>query len=945
MNSLDRADAYLTIPRAYAEALGIRWGRGRDAIERHDESVLAFAEELRSILDGVFAAEQVPPFAFVLAVLDAMKRDRGPDLAPLRQAFEATRGGVGRRNVGLLAAELCRGLPGAAAAGVTTDDVAAALQCLRMYGEHARTAPEEPPLTPAEFDRHIASRLTRFNADDLKQWLTHGTGPSAAHEKLAEEAEALPARVARLLALARKRQRLVGAAVLVPALDAGLTLPPRRRSPDAPPQGGYCDVTTRGEPEHLLPTQFALDPDEFIRRFASRELLYFQKEEPHQPTLPERVIVLDQGVRTWGSVRLALAAAALSLLAPRAKRCASVKLYATSARGPVDVTGPDADAVAEVLEASDLTPDPAACLTRALRDVGAGTGPRDVILLTHPRSVRGLSLADELQQRPGDRMFALAVDDRGRAELSQWTSGGVASVRTFRVDLDAAEAARPDEELTAPRPVFGAASEWSGPVEPVPFPFRPGLVAEPHLFGFDPDGEWCVIAGANGVLHGLALDGSAPEVLPRAFHGGTTLQEVDTVLGVTGGVVVCGRIAIDETRSTTTTLTTHSHRAPVLTSNASDVPPRRVEQVAAHYDRTSRTVTVHSLGRALHDARWYAYPDLHCVAVRADTVTGCALDLGTGGRSPDLLGNSSELVSRARVAWARSGMGGSPPHNLPLVAPSVAPERPVPGKPCLALARTTCRVRYADPEWPAPCEPLSDGKPLLDGAMVHRAQLAGSVLALSVVKSSDRKIVLLRGPDGNVIGEVAHPARNAFALSADGRFLARRDAVRSVVVSATNDVSRPLATAPHAALHNALDVRLDADPFRLVVAIGTFAHTFRVIHGELRYSLALGWDNAPEPKAPLLAHERAFRPTEYDPARFPVGEGAATGPWRAVLDRLGQVLVFARGELVAAVAVRRERAAAWLPGGVFWGTPALVGGPATPNAEKLIGKAIEAAGR
>ncbi|WP_439620513.1 hypothetical protein [Gemmata sp.] len=916
MNSLDRADAYLTVPRAYAEALGIRWGRGRDAIERHDESVLAFAEELRSILDGVFAAPQVPPFAFVLAVLDAMKRDRGPGLAPLRRAFEATRGGVGRRNVGLLAAELCRGLPGSVA-GVSTDDIAAALQCLRMYGEHARTAPEEPPLTPDEFDRYVASRLVRLTDDDLRQWLTHGTGPSAAYEKLAEEAEALPARVARLLALARKRQRLVGAAVLVPALDAGLTLPPRRRSPDAPPQGGYCDVTTRGEPEQLLPTQFALDPDEFIRRFASHELLYFQKEEPHQPAVPERVIVLDQGVRTWGSVRLALAAAALSLLAPRAKRCASVKLHATSARGPVDVTGPEPEAVAEVLEASDLTPDPAACLARALRDPDAGTGPRDVILLTHPRSVPGLSVSDELEQRPGDRVFALAVDDRGRAELSQWTAGGVATIRTFRVDLDAAEAARPDEELGAPRPVFGAVSEWNGPVEPVPFPFRTGLVAEPHQFGFDADCEWCVIAGANGVLHGLALDGSAPEVLPRAVHGGTTLQEVDAVLGITGGVVVCGRIG----------------------------PAGRREQIAAYYDRTTRTVTVHALGPALHDARWYAYPDLHCIAVRADTVTGCALDLGTSGRSPDLMGGSSELVSRARVAWARSATGDTPPHNLPLITASVDPAKPVAGQPFLGIARTACRVRYADPEWPTVCEPLNDGKPLLEGATVHRAQLAGSVLALALVKGSDRKLVLLRGPDGNVIGEVTHPARNAFALSADGRFLARRDAVRSVIVSATSDVSRALATAPHAALHNALDVRLDAEPFRLVVAIGTFAHTFRVSNGELRYSLALGWDNFPEPKVPLPASARTFAAVEYDPARFPVGEGAAAGAWRAVLDRLGQVLLFARGELVAAFSVRRERAAAWLPGGVFWGTTALIGGPATPNAEKIFAKAIEAAGR
>jgi len=42
--------------------------------------------------------------------------------------------------------------------------------------------------------------------------------------------------------------------------------------------------------------------------------------------------------------------------------------------------------------------------------------------------------------------------------------------------------------------------------------------------------------------------------------------------------------------------------------------------------------------------------------------------------------------------------------------------------------------------------------------------------------------------------------------------------------------------------------------------------------------------------------------------------------------------------------VRRERAAAWIPGGVFWGTSALIGGPATPDAEKKIGRAIQAAG-
>src|SRR5262249_18734727 len=157
----------------------------------------------------------------------------------------------------------------------------------------------------------------------------------------------------------KQRPRLVGAAVLVPALDAAITIPPRRRSPDVLPQGGYCDVTTRGDPERLLPAQFALDPAQFVRRFTSHELLYFKREEPQQAVRPERVVVLDQGVRTWGNVRLGLAAAAFSLLTRTTKRVGTLRLYLTSASAAVDLAGADVEAVAELLEASDLTPHPA----------------------------------------------------------------------------------------------------------------------------------------------------------------------------------------------------------------------------------------------------------------------------------------------------------------------------------------------------------------------------------------------------------------------------------------------------------------------------------------------------------------------------------------------------------------------------------------------------------
>lgn len=128
--------------------------------------------------------------------------------------------------------------------------------------------------------------------------------------------------------------------------------------------------------------------------------------------------------------------------------------------------------------------------------------------------------------------------------------GRAGVARTFRVDLAAAEAARADAPLR-PAPVVTRGRlerAWAGDVEAVGFPFRPGLVAEPTAFGFDAAGEWLVVAGPQGVLHGLAFDGGPPEVLPRPAHGGAVLKQVDAILGLPGGVAVCGRLDVPPPR-------------------------------------------------------------------------------------------------------------------------------------------------------------------------------------------------------------------------------------------------------------------------------------------------------------------------------------------------------------------------------------------------------------
>jgi hypothetical protein len=289
----------------------------------------------------------------------------------------------------------------------------------------------------------------------------------------------------------------------------------------------------------------------------------------------------------------------------------------------------------------------------------------------------------------------------------------------------------------------GDHSAWTGDVEPVPFPFRPGLVAPATDLGFDAGGEWLVVAGRDGVLHGLSFDGSPPEVLPRAFHGGAVLRRVEAILGVPDGVVVCGRLT---PTVPTQNVTVISLGEPIMVSTAS--PPWMAPQanpvagearfVAAHYDRVHRRVTVHNVGRAFGPARWSAFPDLNCVAVRElggeQPIAGGAVDLTSLGWYHE--GQGSEQAARARTAFARADFG-SPPHTLEVKTQWTRGSDAPKGDPFLRLSGNTVHVKRADPPW-APFEPRRDGKPALAGTTIHQARLAGGVLALNVSRGPER---------------------------------------------------------------------------------------------------------------------------------------------------------------------------------------------------------------
>ncbi|HEY1376559.1 MAG TPA: hypothetical protein VGF55_07180 [Gemmataceae bacterium] len=933
------ADDYLTLSPSYADALGgLRWSAGCDAVESAGGHTLAVVEHLAVLLEGVFAAHPAN-FAHVLHLLKLTTRGgpRDPDgpLARLHAAFLAAAGPGTSRNLGVLFAHLCRNLPHVAAppkpAAVQLD-----LKRRVLFPEPSdpRRA-EKPPLGPDEFERRLAAAVADYDVPTLAHWIRHGGPPAGrAGQKLAAVVKEPPQRVEPLTAVLRRRPRLAGAVALAPTLDAALALPPRRRRPDAVPQGGYAGVVTRGDPERLLPSQFALDPLDFVRRFAEHELLYFRREEPHRGDRPERVVVFDQGVRTWGGVRVALAAAVVALIGKDRTKAGPLRLAVTSAdRPPFDPADLAPDALADLLEASDLTPHPAAGLGAALR-AEVKERPRDVVLLTHPRSLAEPAVrAAAAGRRPADRLFALAVDEDGRAELGEWRSGGVVRVRSFRVDLTDRPADRPSARPAAPPLAVEVWQPWTGGVEPISYPFRPGLLGVPQGLAFDAVGEHLLVLGPNGLLHLAKLDGSAPAVLPRAMFNGMPLTAVEAILGVDGGFVACGRVVL---------------RPPLGTFNFdSSKPPGQTApdawNVVAHYDLVRRHVIVHGLGVAADRAgQWYAFPDLNAVVLRAGP-GGQVLDLSTGGQfRPDRSGR--EGVERVREAWERARMLDLPPPWVVILGPwcGQAPDH----GPWLDRQDDSLALGGVDPPW-GKFTPVSDGLPVLRDtikSVTDRAQLAGKVLAFCVTPEGQpnrSRLVLFRGPEWCVLAEYDQGFRSLlFQLSPDGRRLARQPQEHTVLIDDTVP-PEPIASLGPARGHPGLSVQLERS--WLKVGVGKIVHTFTLDtavmhHGCTRRQESLGAATA----TPATAVPAACG---YDPQRFFIA--AARSPWTAVVDRWGQVLLLDRdGDLAAHLLVRRGLAAIVLPDGTRWGAPALLGGAETPGAAEKVGRALQlAAGR
>jgi hypothetical protein len=318
------------------------WSDGYDAIEWADGRTLAIWPEAHSILQYLGNESGIPPLGSVLLVLAACRDDwsqqRPLNHAVIRSVLEIPPNeGIVPEVAEVLITGLDRihHLPKDLRHSLSSKcHLVSALfeggpHCLlRQESELVLQALSNSRLgdagvgkpkmsAKARFLRDIRALkigLARHDAASLESRLRTGLDDPRIQEPVLPEPAVNPGDPRDLLdrLLASGGEGGAAAAVAKRAI-AMMNFPGRFGSPRDLPVGGIADITNRGTIDRLLPGELAWDDLVLAARLVHNEALYFRREIPPLDVALSHTVLLDRGLRLWGTGRVFSLGVALGL--------------------------------------------------------------------------------------------------------------------------------------------------------------------------------------------------------------------------------------------------------------------------------------------------------------------------------------------------------------------------------------------------------------------------------------------------------------------------------------------------------------------------------------------------------------------------------------------------------------------------------------------------------
>ncbi|WP_153557271.1 hypothetical protein [Roseimaritima sediminicola] len=321
-----------------------QWHEGGDVAVWKDGQTAAFASQLAILMERLMGSiDGMPPLTALLFVIEAAATPgREAKTAVWRQRLERLAGVADQQSsAGILdMLERLAALPAKTREGVdqqaalltyllaecdnslyeaSDSSVFAALEWLRMHRsdrplDSDRLFVDEEVFLKTRNRRTFASLFfmtTRPIDEDLIDLLRR-TGRRRLPAPAPVETPPTQS-VGDLLRELREDDTLGTLARAALGIAATVSIPRRPQDPDSLPAGGVSDISNRGSPENLLLTELAQEPMALLARIATGQALYLRRESPPSPRPQEQAVLIEAGIRTWGSRREHLASAALGI--------------------------------------------------------------------------------------------------------------------------------------------------------------------------------------------------------------------------------------------------------------------------------------------------------------------------------------------------------------------------------------------------------------------------------------------------------------------------------------------------------------------------------------------------------------------------------------------------------------------------------------------------------
>ncbi|MEK7952115.1 hypothetical protein [Luteolibacter soli] len=520
-----------------------KWSGGHDAIEWKDGRTLALWPEIHTILDFIGNNSGVPPLGSVLLVLAACRDEwiahRPLNHGAFRKALEIRDSDPippDSAEILITGLDVIHALPRDLRSSLAAkchlvsalfeggpyclprSESELVLRDLSVFGigDTSQRKPEMDAKARLQRDlRALKTGLARHGAESLENLLRTGIENSGFHQPLLPSLAEDPIEPRLLLDhLISSGGESGAAAAVAKRAIAMMNFPGRFGAPLDLPVGGIADITNRGTIDRLLPGELAWDDLVLAARLVHNEALYFRREIPPQHVAVSHMILLDRGLRLWGTARVFSLGVALGLWHHPALNgpgeflggvAATTDLYETldlstpaGVRSALEVLLPAASPNAFLIAWWDVA--------RIVDDVAIP----DVSFITAKEHLEDATtrrllgeIAGWIHERAG-RFQVVAVDRLGNLEVQAWSPAGNHTL--FHGMIDLAEilkppTAEPLPKKPAPPPLRAQANVLHGllPIyeeEQLPFLFP----VIPQASAYLPDG-----AGASDQEGGMGV--------------------------------------------------------------------------------------------------------------------------------------------------------------------------------------------------------------------------------------------------------------------------------------------------------------------------------------------------------------------------------------------------------------------------------------------------------